>query len=330
MKILVMDMKYPRLLLLSVLSWFTQLNDVQAQQDPQFSLFMYNQLYYNPATAGADGTTRFQLLNRMQWQGYQTTSGDGGAPNTLVFSGSVPLNFIKSAVGINYVNDRIGAMGSQEVQLSSAYRMNINDNTLALGARVGFQNRYIDFSRLVSREPGDPLIPAGRLGVTQPDISLGVFYDASTFYIGASVNHLNKPKFNLGVDAGNSILAPNAYLTAGYRWEPLYGLEIQPLVLVKSLLGFSPRTLSVEGGVMATWDEWVFGGVTYRVNESYNILAGINLLGNRSLRLAGAVDLLGGSRSAKAPASYEFMVSYALPALTKGKKTIIRTPRFRY
>ena len=322
-------MKYPRLLLLCTLGWLSQLPGVKAQQDPQFSLFMYNQLYLNPATAGADGTTRLQIINRMQWQGYQTTSGDGGAPNTLIVSGSIPLNFAKSAVGIHYVNDRIGATGSQEVQLSYAYKMNINDNSLALGARIGFQNRYIDFNKLIAREPGDPLIPTGRLGQTQPDIALGAFYDATTFYIGASVNHLNQPKFSLSGDANNA-LAPNAYITAGYRLEPIYGLEIQPMVLVKTPLGFSPKTLSVEGGVIATWDEWIFGGITYRLQDSYNIIAGINLLSNKALRIGGAVDLIGKSRDIKAPASYEVMISYALPAFKKGKKTPVRTPRFRY
>ncbi|MFN8348883.1 MAG: type IX secretion system membrane protein PorP/SprF [Spirosomataceae bacterium] len=322
-------MKYPRLLLLCVLGWLSQLSAVQAQQDAQFSMFMYNQLYLNPATAGSDGTTRFQIINRMQWQGYQTTSGDAGAPNTLMVSGSIPLNFAKSAVGVHYVNDRIGATGSQEVQFSYAYRMNINDNLLSLGARVGFQNRYIDFSKLIAREPGDPLIPTGRLGQTQPDISLGAFYDASSFYIGASVNHLNRPKFSLSGDAENA-LSPNAYITAGYRLEPIYGLEVQPLVLLKTPLGFSSKTFSVEGGIMATWDEWIFGGVTYRLQDSYNIIAGINLLENRALRIGGAVDLIGRSKDIKAPASYEILLSYALPALTKGKRTPVRTPRFRY
>jgi type IX secretion system PorP/SprF family membrane protein len=322
-------MKYPRLLLLCVIGWIGSLSVTQAQQDPHFSLFTFNQLYLNPATAGADGTTRFQIINRMQWQGYQTTTGDGGAPNTLIFSGSVPLNFIKSAVGVHYVNDRIGATGSQEVQFSYAYKLNINDNSLALGARVGFQNRYIDFNKLIAREPGDPLIPVGRLGQTQPDIALGAFYDATTFYIGASVNHLNQPKFSLSGDANNA-LAPNAYITAGYRLEPIYGLEIQPLVLVKTPLGFSSQTFSVEGGVLATWDEWIFGGVTYRLQDSYNIIAGINLLSNKALRIGGSVDLVGRSRNIKAPASYEVMLSYSLPALTKGKKTPVRTPRFRY
>lgn len=322
-------MKYPRLLLLCFAYCIVFLSSVQAQQDPQFSLFMYNQLYLNPATAGADGATRFQLINRMQWQGYQTTSGDAGAPNTLAFSGSAPLNFIKSAIGVHYVNDRIGATGSQEVQLSYAYRLNINDNTLALGARVGFQNRYIDFNKLIAREPGDPLIPTGRLGQTQPDIALGVFYDTPAFYVGASVNHINQPKFSLSGNANNA-LAPNIYINAGYRWEPIYGLEIQPMVLVKSPLGFSTNTLSVEGGVLGTWDERFFGGLMYRLQDSFNIIAGMNFLENNALRVGGAFDIIGKSREIKSPASYELMLSYALPPFKKGKKTPVRTPRFRY
>ncbi|WP_037301335.1 PorP/SprF family type IX secretion system membrane protein [Runella limosa] len=319
-------MKYPRLLLLSIISWLGHSAISHAQQDAQFTLFPFSQLYFNPATAGEDGTTRFQLINRMQWQGYQTSSGEGGAPNTLMFTGSVPLNFIKSAIGVNYVNDRLGAMGSQEVQLSYAYKMNINDNTLALGARVGFQNRYIDFNKLISRDPGDPLIPTGRLGQSQPDIALGAFYDATTFYVGASINHLNRPKFSLSGDAQNA-LEPNAYLTAGYRFEPIYGLIVQPMVLVKTPVNFSTKTLSIEGGAMATWNDWIFGGITYRLQESVNLLAGVNW---QSFRLGGAVDLTGFGRTTKAPASFEMMLSYALPPFVKRKAMPVRTPRFRY
>ncbi|MFN4147713.1 MAG: type IX secretion system membrane protein PorP/SprF [Runella sp.] len=322
-------MRYPRLLLFffcSVLPFFS----AKAQQDAQFSLFMFNQLYFNPATAGADGTTRFQLLNRVQWAGYQTTSGDPGAPNTLLFSGSIPLNFIKSAVGVHYVNDRIGATGSQEFQLSYSYKININDNTLSLGVRAGLQNRYIDYNRLIAREPGDPNIPTGRIGTTQPDIALGAFYDATDFYVGVSVSHVNRPTFGLGGATAENALVPSSYLMAGYRWEPIYGLEVQPLVLAKSPLNFSSRTLSIEGGVMATWDEFFFGGITYRSGDSFNFILGINMLANRALRVVGAADVTSTGRSAKGPFSYEVLLSYALPALTRGKKTIIRTPRFRY
>ncbi|TAH13867.1 MAG: type IX secretion system membrane protein PorP/SprF [Runella slithyformis] len=302
-----------------------------AQQDSQFSLFNFNQLYFNPASVGNDGLTRFQIVNRSQYTGYQTSSGDGGAPNTFMVSASVPLPFIKSAVGIHYVNDRIGASGSQEVQLSYAYQLKINDNTLALGARVGFFNRFIDFSRLVAREPGDPQIPTGRIGLTQPDLALGAYYDATDFYVGLGVNHLNRPQFRFTGTGDPNALTPNVYLNAGYRWEPIYGLEVQPMVLLKSPVAFSGKTFSVEGGAMATYEEKYFFGLTYRLQDAIGILGGVNLLSDGSLRVAAAFDIVTpGGKTIKSPLSYEILLSYALPAPRLGKKTIVRTPRFRY
>lgn len=302
-----------------------------AQQDSQFSLFNFNQLYFNPASVGSDGLTRFQVISRLQYAGYQTSSGDGGAPNTLMASASIPLPFIKSAVGIHYVNDRIGASGSQEVQLSYAYQLKINDNTLALGARVGFFNRFIDFSRLVAREPGDPQIPTGRIGLTQPDLALGAYYDATDFYVGLSVNHLNRPQFRFTGTGDPNPLTPNVYLNAGYRWEPIYGLEIQPMVLLKSPVAFSGNTFSVEGGAMVTYEETYFGGATYRLQDAISLLAGVNFLPSRALRVAAAFDIVTmGGKTIKSPSSYEILLSYALPAPRLGKKTVVRTPRFRY
>ena len=300
-----------------------------AQQDSQFSMFTFNQLYFNPATVGSDGMTRLQLLNRWQYQGYQTSSGDGGAPTTFMASVAVPLSFVKGAIGIHYVNDQIGVTGSQEVQLSYAYKMNIKDNTLALGVRVGLMNRYIDFSRLNPRETGDPQIPTGRIGLSQPDFALGAYYDATDFYVGLSINHLNSPQFRFtGVGDANAF-KPNIYLNAGYRWQPTYELEIQPVVLAKSLTTFSGQTISVEGGVIATYNDLIFLGGTYRLQDAISATIGGNLLQNR-LRVAFSHDFVTSGQSIKTPSSNEFMLSYALPAPRLGKKTIVRTPRFRY
>lgn len=300
-----------------------------AQQDSQFSMFTFNQLYFNPATVASDGMTRIQLMNRWQYQGYQTSSGDGGAPTTLMASVAVPLSFVKGAIGIHYVNDQIGVTGSQEVQLSYAYKLNIKDNTLMLGARVGLMNRYIDFSRLNPRESGDPEIPTGRIGLSQPDLALGAYYDATDFYVGLSVNHLNSPAFRFTGTGDANAFKPNIYLNAGYRWQPTYELEIQPVVLAKSLTTFSGQTISVEGGVIVTYNDFIFLGSTYRLQDAVSFTGGINALQNR-LRVAIAYDLVIGGKTIKAPASYEFLLSYALPAPRMGKKAIVRTPRFRY
>jgi type IX secretion system PorP/SprF family membrane protein len=53
-----------------------------AQQDPQFSQYMFNTIYYNPAFSGVEGLTKITALHRSQWLGYTPTYGDGGAPTT--------------------------------------------------------------------------------------------------------------------------------------------------------------------------------------------------------------------------------------------------------
>ena len=301
------------------------------QQDSRFSLFNFNQLYFNPASAGSDGLTRFQIINRLQYAGYQTSSGQGGGPNTLMASAVVPLPFAKSVVGLHYVSDRIGATGIQEVQFSYAYKLQLNENSLSIGARAGLNNRFIDYSKLDPREPGDPEIPTGRIGSTAPDLALGVFYDTPDYYVGLAMNHLNRPKHQF-TTTGNSTLAPNIYINAGYRWEPVYALEIQPMILVSSVGPFAQKeTFSVEGGALATYDETYFFGATYRYQDAISFMGGINLLSNGALRIGGAVDIVtAGAKTIKRPNSFEIMLSYALPAPRLGKKTIVRTPRFRY
>ncbi len=65
------------LLFAVVLSWMAP--TAVAQQDPQFSMYMYNPLYYNPAAAGSEGVSRLQITHRTQYLGYQPTiASDGG------------------------------------------------------------------------------------------------------------------------------------------------------------------------------------------------------------------------------------------------------------
>jgi len=65
---------------------------VQAQQDAQFTQYMFNTIYYNPAYAGVEGVTRFSAIHRTQWLGFSTSfDGPGGNPQTQVISAVTPL-----------------------------------------------------------------------------------------------------------------------------------------------------------------------------------------------------------------------------------------------
>ena len=71
-----------------------------AQQDPQFSQYMFNTLYYNPGFAGVDGVTKLTAMHRSQWTGYQPTVGGGGAPITQIVSMTAPLFKINSKMKV--------------------------------------------------------------------------------------------------------------------------------------------------------------------------------------------------------------------------------------
>lgn len=295
-----------------------------AQQPAQFSQFQLNQLYFNPAAAGADGVTRFQLIHRSQYSGYQGTFDQGGAPTTQFFSGSTSLKSL--GVGLTIYNDKIGALTNQSFQLATSYRIPLNNATLALGASAGLYRMGLNYNILRPSEPGDPLIQTGVISETHPDVNLGIRYETSGYYIGVSVNHLLKSQYKLGSSEATNPLIPAYYVNGGLNLEIGYLFAVQPFVLVKTDLS----SFSLEGGAMVTYNQRYWAGASYRAQDAFILMGGINLLPGQVLRLSGAYDIVIGGTSVKSPSSYEVLLSYRLPAPKLGKKTIVRTPRFRF
>jgi len=306
-----------------------------AQQDPQFTQYLFNQFYLNPAAAGADGLIRFTGITRIQWNpGYQGTFGDGGAPSTQVLSFQMPLNAIRSGVGFYATNDRLGPASNQEIQFSYAYRIPLADGQFSLGVRAGFYNKSLNFDILRPREPGDPILNTGRINEAKPDLAVGAYYTSSALFVGAAVNHLVASRYPFRTEAGTNKLYTSAYVHGGVRYYLTEDVELTPSVLVKaipSLFGQGNQgAISVEGGVMGTYQERYWLGLQYRTADALSALVGFNLGRNNALRLGYAFDYVIGGTGAKAPTSHEVLLSYALPAPRVTKRTIVRTPRFRY
>ena len=74
-----------------------------AQQDSQFTHYMYNTININPAYAGSRGVTSIFGLHRTQWVGLD------GAPSTNAFSINTPIQNSRLGLGVSFVNDKIGA-----------------------------------------------------------------------------------------------------------------------------------------------------------------------------------------------------------------------------
>lgn len=307
------------------LTAFTLANKAFAQQPAQFSQYMFNTLYYNPAFAGVDGSTRFTLFHRDQWTGYTGTFDAGGAPKTTLLSLNTPILLLKSGAGMYISYDKLGAFENTEAQFSYAYHLPVFKGKLSLGLRGGFYSYGINFDIYKPVDPSDPLIGEGKEYQIRPDLGLGLFYRAEKYFIGASFNHLLKSQFSFAQDSLRNKLEQAAYFIVGYDFEYSGDLTITPSILTQTDF----KQLSIQGGALATYKDKFWGGLYYRQSEAAIIMLGMALLKDNSLRIGYSFDYVVKAQKAKSPTSNEIMLSYTLPVATTNKKSIIRTPRFR-
>ncbi len=303
-----------------------------AQQDAQLSQYMFNPLYINPAAAGMDGVTRFQLHYRNQWSDYQTTFDGNGSLGTQIFTASMPLNGLHSGIGIQFVNDKTpSGAGYQNALLSYSYQIGLsNGSVVSIGAKGGIYTKTFD-SKFRPRDAGDPVVDAlsGSFNQTKTDFSVGVLYKTVTYQVGASLNHVNSPTYSIGTDkTGAYAIKQVLNLTGSFDYYFNDDIKVSPMALWKT--DFNTNVL--EGGAIVTYSEKYWLGGSYRLNDAGIIIAGISMLNNNALRLGYSLDLTNVGASAKAPLSHEILLSYAIPAprLLAGKKTPVRTPRFRH
>ncbi|MFD2200015.1 type IX secretion system membrane protein PorP/SprF [Shivajiella indica] len=299
---------------------------LHAQQDAQFTQYMYNGLFYNPAFAGKDGGYKFSALHRTQWLNYSGTNGP--APITQLLTASGRLDDFNVGYGITFVNDNIGPVNNQEINLSLGYHKNLRRGILSLGLSGGLFSSTLKYDELIVINP-DPNIPtSGRETQMNFNIGAGALYDRGNFYVGLSSKHLNQPTFDFGDGAVDNQLMNHSYLLAGYRIKTFALWTFEPSFLLKSV---SFNNFSYDLSVIATHNQKISGGFAFRGEESVSLLLGYSILRDNSLRIGYAFDLVIGGLEAKSPTSHEFMLTYNLqPVSREFQKVIQRTPRFRF
>jgi type IX secretion system PorP/SprF family membrane protein len=302
-----------------------------AQQDAQLSQYMFNPLYINPAAAGMDGVTKFQLHYRNQWSGYQTSQDGSGSLGTQIFTASMPLNGLHSGIGIQFVNDLTpSGAGYQNMLLSYSYQIGLSSGAIiSIGAKGGFYTKSFK-SKFRPRETGDPIVDAltGSVNQTKSDFSVGALFKTANYQIGASLNHVNSPVYSFSPDkTGAYSIKQVLNLTGSFDYYLNDDIKVSPMALWRT--DFNTNVL--EGGAILTYTDRYWIGGSYRLNDAGIIIAGISMLNNNALRLGYSLDLTTVGATAKAPLSHEILLSYAIPAprLLAGKKTPVRTPRFR-
>jgi type IX secretion system PorP/SprF family membrane protein len=153
-----------------------------AQQDPEYTQYMYNTMVINPAYAGSTGYLEAVLLHRSQWVGID------GAPQTQSLSVQSPLRNEKIGLGLSVVNDKLGPSNELYLDGNFSYSLPLGyEKRLAFGLRAGMRMMNIDWSKGRYYDGNDALLNTNINNVIKPSIGAGVYYYTDRWYAGASV-----------------------------------------------------------------------------------------------------------------------------------------------
>lgn len=294
---------------------------VSAQQDPEYTHYMYNMSIINPAYAtGTPLMMNFGGLYRAQWVGID------GAPKTFTFFGHTALSD-KIEVGLSLVSDDIGDGAKKETNAYAdfAYVLNLGGkNKLSLGLKAGFSALQSNFNGflLQSGNAATDAAFAEDINVTKPNIGIGAYYFRDNFYIGLSAPNLLKAKQieeKSGLNAYGSEEI-HTYLTGGYVFQLNDMWKIKPAAMAKFVKG-APVAVDITANVL--YNDKFELGAAYRINDSFSALANINV--TPSLRVGYAYDYTLSNLGQFNSGTHEIMLLFDLDLLGKGYD---KSPRF--
>lgn len=161
----------------------------RAQQDIQFSQYVFNPLFVNPAYSGYRGDTYISGVYRQQWVGVP------GAPRTAAASVDwlVPGREERMAFSAKVMSDKLGPQNTLFASGGYAYRIPMDElgsKRLCLGFGVGITQYTIDGQAFKYVDNNDAAVPVGKTSKLVPDANVGVYYYTPKWYIGLAANDL--------------------------------------------------------------------------------------------------------------------------------------------
>ncbi len=291
---------------------------LHAQQDPQYSQYMFNQLALNPAFAGSREKMSSTLLYRNQWTGIE------GAPQTAAFSYQMPLQKKKIGVGGEIISDHLGPRSTTALLLSYAYRISFLKGKLSFGLRMGAYNYAINWAKIDYKDKSDLY----NIGIRDSRFTgtgdFGTYYYTRSFYWGIGFNHLNQGKIisadlsSLNSGGNVSRQAVHFFMPIGKAYQ-VGNVILNPTMLIKSSTN-SPGSIDLSLNVLLKERLWL--GVSVRSGYGWVVLSQLQI--NDYFKFGYSFDYGMNKIGIAGKASHEIMIGYDLNF--KGAKMIM--PRY--
>ncbi|MCX2742385.1 type IX secretion system membrane protein PorP/SprF [Mangrovivirga sp. M17] len=285
--------------------------NIQAQQMPMYSQYMFNGAAINPAYAGSQDAFYASILWREQWVGVE------GAPSTQTLSIHSPLKNQKIAIGGLLYQDQIGVTTNRAIIPQLTYRIPSDNGIMSFGLQAGVINYDADYSEISST---DPAFKNVTINSWKPTFGFGIYYYTDKFYLGASIPQMNEIYIDDTNDSSEAVLTTHAFVTGGYVFDINADIKLKPHLLVKYAKG-SP--LGFDMNVTAIFRDVLWTGVSYRYQESFTGL--LKLQVTEGLQFGYSYDFMTNKDwRIYSSGTHELMLSYRF---TFDKNTTV-TPKY--
>lgn len=282
---------------LFVITWI----DVHAQQQPQYTQYIFNQLLINPAVSGIENYVDVKAGYRSQWTGLT------GAPVTTYFTITAPLghdfvqgdalqvpadgdnpvgrSFVETyraadphhGIGLTILSDKAGPIRQTNIDATYAYHIGLSPTlNLSAGVSAGITDISLNTSEVSLENALDPAIYSGNNSQIKPNVNLGVWAYSGNYFLGAAVQQLVNQTLNFSNSSAynQGTTVPHFYITGGYKFFLTDDISLLPSVMYKII---KPAQNTTDINVkMAFRDHFWIGG-SYRQNDAVAGMMGFTI-----------------------------------------------------
>lgn len=286
---------------------------VQAQQDPQYTQYMYNMNVINPAYAGSSESVSIGALYRSQWVGLE------GSPSTGTLSIHSPVGN-RVGLGLSLINDEVGPVRETNAYVDFSYTLPVGSITkLAFGLKAGATFHDIGLTSIETIDADDPFFSQD-VNETTANVGAGMYlYQPNRWYLSASMpnilngTHLDSDGRKIGSET------EHLFAAAGYVFDLSENFKLKPHALMKFAFD-APVSYDVNLNLFM-YDIVEIGG-GYRLDDSFSGM--VNFMVSPSMRIGYAYDAIQSELNVVTDASHEIFINFDIDLPRK----VSRSPRY--
>ncbi len=302
-------MRFLFLICIFIFSW-----SVYAQQRPQFSQYMFNRYYENPAYGGLERSLSIFTSFRDQY------SALPGNPRTFYVGADMPFYLWNGAVGVTLFNQSSGLLNNTNFKVSYNYVLNLEYGFLSFGGRIGIDFVNLDSKKIIT--PGgnyegifthnDPFLENSMVNGIGPSWELGSYFMGSNLQAGVTISEFPSHRYGLGTGSYTRSFSGSIFAMYKYEWNDQ--IDITPSILLRA----DQAVFQSDFGVIATINRNIISGINIRGYnaksfDALSVIMGTNL--GTKYKIYYSYDFgLSDLRTAH-QGTHEIMLSYNLQKL---------------